>query len=175
MRPLLAVIAKHVTNDPSLVVGLKLPPYVHSKQFTDVVDELAKHSPSDGLHPIAFLTCTNTLGSSILFQDQVVPSSFEKPPDDFEFAVPAIYGGLAGESIHPLSLGNVHRFSNILKSHPDSKLQSIAVIGVGGVTSSAAASRMIRAGATVVECATAIGAEGVPVFEELSKAFRAPM
>ncbi|CAE6509870.1 unnamed protein product [Rhizoctonia solani] len=149
MRPLLAVIAKHVTSDPSLVVGLKLPPYVHSKQFTDVVDELAKHSPSDGLHPIAFLTCTNTLGSSILFQDQVVPSSFEKPSDDFEFAVPAIYGGLAGESIHPLSLGrvskpsrfdpgtdspeslssNVHRFSNILKSHPDSKLQSIAVIG----------------------------------------------
>ncbi|KAG8716334.1 dihydroorotate dehydrogenase [Ceratobasidium sp. 423] len=174
MQPLLEVVAKHVTNDPSLVVGLKLPPYVHSKQFTDVIDELAKHTPPDGLHPIAFLTCTNTLGSSLLFEDQVVPSGFKKPSDDFEFAVPAIYGGLAGEAIHPLSLGNVHRFSNLLKSHPDAKLQGIAVIGVGGVTSSAAASRMIRAGATLVECATLIGAKGVSAFEELSKAFQAP-
>ncbi|CAE6457787.1 unnamed protein product [Rhizoctonia solani] len=171
MRPLLEVIAKHVTDDPSLVVGLKLPPYVHSKQFTDLVGELAKHTPSDGPHPIAFLTCTNTLGSSILFQDQIVPSSFEKPSGSFEFAVPTIYGGLAGESIHPLSLGNVHRFSSILKLHPDPKLQSIAVIGVGGITNSAAASRMIRAGATLVECATIIGAKGVQVFEELSEAF----
>lgn len=107
MRPLLAVIAKHVSDDPSLVVGLKLPPYVHLKQFTDVVAELAKLSPSNGPHPIAFLTCTNTLGSSILFEDQAVPSNFEKPAQDFEFAVPTIYGGLAGESIHPLSLGQV--------------------------------------------------------------------
>ncbi|KAH7344861.1 hypothetical protein B0J17DRAFT_637156 [Rhizoctonia solani] len=175
MRPLMEVIAKHVNDDSSLVVGLKLPPYVHSKQFTDVVDELAKHTPSDGPHPIAFLTCTNTLGSSILFQDQIVPSSLEKPSDNFEFAVPTIYGGLAGESIHPLSLGNVHRLSNILKLHADSKLQSIAVIGVGGVTSSAATSRMIRAGATVVECATVIGVKGVQVFEELSKAFQTPL
>ncbi|CUA76841.1 dihydroorotate oxidase [Rhizoctonia solani] len=172
MRPLLMVIARHVTGDPSLVVGLKLPPYVHSKQFTDIVDELAKHSPSEGPHPIAFLTCTNTLGSSILFQEQVLPSSFEKPSENFDFAVPAIYGGLAGESIHPLSLGNVHQFNKLLKSHSDPKLQSIAIIGVGGVTSSAAASRMVRAGATVVECATAIGFKGVSVFEDLSTAFR---
>ncbi|KAJ1311296.1 hypothetical protein OPQ81_009793 [Rhizoctonia solani] len=174
MRPLLEVIAKHVADDPSLVVGLKLPPYVHSKQFTDIVDELARHSPSDGLHPVAFLTCTNTLGSSILFQNQVDPSTFEKPSNDFEFAVPVIYGGLAGDAIHPLSLGNVHRFSNLLKSHSDIKLRNISVIGVGGVTSSAAASRMIRAGAILVECATVIGVRGVPVFEELSKAFRVP-
>ncbi|CAE7229987.1 unnamed protein product [Rhizoctonia solani] len=156
MRPLLRVIAKHVFEDPSFVVGLKLP-------------------PSDDLHPIAFLTCTNTLGSSVLFQDQVAPSNFEKPHQDFEFAVPTIYGGLAGESIHPLSLGNVHRFSDLLKIQADSKLRSIAVIGVGGVTNSAAVSRMVRAGATLVECATAIGVKGVPVFEELSKAFREPL
>jgi dihydroorotate dehydrogenase (fumarate) len=105
LRPLLSVIAKHVAEDHSLVVGLKLPPYVHSKQFTNVIDELAKLSPSDGPHPIAFLTCTNTLGSSLLFRDQVTPSQFEKSTEDFEFAVPTIYGGLAGESIHPLSLG----------------------------------------------------------------------
>ncbi|CAE6400352.1 unnamed protein product [Rhizoctonia solani] len=171
MRPLLAVIAQHVANDPSLVVGLKLPPYVHAKQFTDVIEELAKHSPPDGPHPIAFLTCTNTLGSSILFQDQITPSNFRKPSEDSDFAVPTIYGGLAGDAIHALSVGNVHRFSSLLKAHSDIKLRSIAVIGVGGVTSSAAASRMIRAGATLVECATVIGAKGVAVFEELSKAF----
>ncbi|KAF8609260.1 FMN-linked oxidoreductase [Ceratobasidium sp. AG-I] len=171
MRPLLAVIAKHVSNDPSLVVGLKLPPYVHAKQFTDVVSELAKLSPAQGPHPIAFLTCTNTLGSSLLFEDQTLPSSFEKPSEPAGFAVPTIYGGLAGESIHPLSLGNVHRFAELLKSSPDPQLQSIAVIGVGGVTSSAAVSRMVRAGATLVECATAIGFHGVSVFETLAEAF----
>jgi dihydroorotate dehydrogenase (fumarate) len=105
MRPLLLVVARHVLSDPSLVVGLKLPPYVHSKQFIDVIEELAKHTPSNGLHPIAFLTCTNTLGSSILFQDQIIPSDFEKPCEGFEFAIPTIYGGLAGDAIHPLSLG----------------------------------------------------------------------
>ncbi|ELU41837.1 dihydroorotate oxidase [Rhizoctonia solani AG-1 IA] len=171
MRPLLAVIARYVTNDPSLVVGLKLPPYIHSKQFTDLIEELARHSPSDGLHPIAFLTCTNTLGSSVLFQDQIIPSSFGKPSEDFDFAVPTVYGGLAGDAIHPLSLGNVHRFSSLLKAHSDIKLRNIAVIGVGGVTSNEAALRMIRAGATLVECATVIGAKGVGVFEELSKGF----
>ncbi|CAE6359617.1 unnamed protein product [Rhizoctonia solani] len=130
MRPLLVVITRHIADDPSLVVGLKLPPYVHSKQFTDIVDELAKHSPSEGPHPIAFLTCTNTLGSSILFQEQVLPSSFERPSENFDFAVPAIYGGLAGESIHPLSLGNVHQFSKLLRLHSDPKLQNIAIIGI---------------------------------------------
>lgn len=115
MRPLLAVVAKHVSKDPSLVVGLKLPPYVHAKQFTDVVAELSKLSPAQGPHPIAFLTCTNTLGSSLLFDDQTLPSNFEKPSEPAGFAVPTIYGGLAGESIHPLSLGQVRRHNLITR------------------------------------------------------------
>lgn len=111
------------------------------------------------------------LGSSILFEDQTTPSNFEKPAQDFEFAVPTIYGGLAGEFIHPLSLGNVHRFSSLLGSHPDPQLRGIVVIGVGGVTSSAAALRMVRAGASLVACATALGVHGVSAFEGLAEAF----
>ncbi|KAG8696840.1 dihydroorotate dehydrogenase [Ceratobasidium sp. 394] len=172
MHPLLAVVAEHVTKDPSLVVGLKLPPYVHAKQFTDVVAVLSQVSPNRGLHPIAFLTCTNTLGSSLLFEDQTLPSQVKKALDATEFAVPTIYGGLAGESIHPLSLGNVHRFVNLIKSSPDPAIQDIVVIGVGGVTNAQAARRMVRAGATLVECASALGSCGVSVFEDLAEAFK---
>ncbi|KAG8751684.1 dihydroorotate dehydrogenase [Ceratobasidium sp. 428] len=168
LLPLLSVVAAHTAEDPSLVVGLKLPPYVHAKQFTDVVDVLSKLPSNQGLHPIAFLTCTNTLGSSLLFEDQTSPSHFENPS---EFAVPSIYGGLAGESIHPLSLGNVHRFSNLLRHSPDRSIRDIVVIGVGGVTSAEAVKRMVRAGATLVECASALGSRGVSVFEDLVKAF----
>ncbi|KAG8744845.1 dihydroorotate dehydrogenase [Ceratobasidium sp. 414] len=142
MLPLLSVVAGHTAKDPSLVIGLKLPPYVHAKQFTDVVAVLSQLPSNRGLHPIAFLTCTNTLGSSLLFEDQVAPSQFEKASSSTEFAVPTIYGGLAGESIHPLSLGNVHRFVSLLKSSPDPAIQDIAVIGVGGVTNAQAARRM---------------------------------
>ncbi|QRV76642.1 dihydroorotate dehydrogenase [Ceratobasidium sp. AG-Ba] len=167
MLALLSVIANHTAKDPSLVVGLKLPPYVHAKQFTDVIAVLSKISPTEGRHPIAFLTCTNTLGSSLLFDDQTLPSHFEKTADTEKYAVPTIYGGLAGESIHPLSLGNVHRFANLLKSSSDPKLHDIEIIGVGGVTDAQAAERMFRAGATLVECASALGKHGVSVFKHL--------
>ncbi|KAG9127860.1 dihydroorotate dehydrogenase [Ceratobasidium sp. 392] len=171
LLPLLLVIAQHTTKDPSLVVGLKLPPYVHAKQFTDVIAVLSKLSSNQGLHPIAFLTCTNTLGSSLLFDDQTLPSHFERVREAAEFAVPTIYGGLAGESIHPLSLGNVHRFASLLKSSQDQALNDIVIIGVGGVTSAEPAKRMARAGATLFECASALGSRGVSVFEDISKAF----
>ncbi|KAG9104111.1 dihydroorotate dehydrogenase [Ceratobasidium sp. 370] len=172
MLPLLSVVAEHTAKDPSLVVGLKLPPYVHAKQFTDVVAVLSQLPSNRGLHPVAFLTCTNTLGSSLLFEDQVTPSQLVKASCAAEFAVPTIYGGLAGESIHPLSLGNVHRFVNLLKSSSSPAIQDIAVIGVGGVTSAQAVKRMIRAGATLVECASALGSRGVSVFEDLAGAFK---
>lgn len=73
--------------------------------------------------------------------------------------------------VYIMTTRNVHRFSTILRSHSDIKLRDVAIIGVGGVTSSAAVLRMARAGATLVACATALGVHGVPIFEELSKAF----
>jgi dihydroorotate dehydrogenase len=87
----------------------------------------------------------------------------------------------SGESERPNELGhglftllplrNIHRFVNLLKSSSDSRLGEIIVIGVGGVTSPEAATRMLKVGATLVACATALGSHGVSIFETLSAAF----
>ncbi|KAG8961203.1 dihydroorotate dehydrogenase [Tulasnella sp. 419] len=101
LRHLLEAVAESYLEDPSLSFGLKLPPYVYSRQFEDVVDFVASFS-KDGRNPIAFFTCTNTLGSSLLFGEQKIRN------DSMEvetYAVPSMYGGLAGEHLHPLALG----------------------------------------------------------------------
>jgi len=74
---------------------------------------------------------------------------------------------MGGSAIHALSLGNVHRFATSLSKHPSPIMHQIAVIGVGGVSNAAGVNRMLRAGATLVECATALGRHGVGIFEGL--------
>lgn len=99
------VVLADTANPVPLVIGIKLPPYVHSGQFAEVVDLLATLHHVAGRNPVSFLTCTNTLGSSLLFDHQVVPSSGEGTRQDSGFALPTVFGGLAGEAIHALSLG----------------------------------------------------------------------
>jgi dihydroorotate dehydrogenase (fumarate) len=90
--PLLDVLSCAAREDPTLTVGVKLPPYVHEGMFQEVVEELKKQN-------IHFLTCTNTLGGCLLFEDQVSQSATAP------FAVPGKWGGMAGEFLHPLALG----------------------------------------------------------------------
>lgn len=179
--PLLAALTKAFWADRTLVLGLKLPPYTYSTQFTEVIGSIANLSrdvEGKRYNPIAFLTCTNTLGNSLLFADQAVSAETlgsSRPNDktyvdQSRFALPTPVGGLAGEAIHALALGNVHTFSRLLNKADDSSLQTISIIGVGGVGSPAAVSRMYRAGAHVVGCATYLGQEGVRAFELLSSA-----
>lgn len=111
LSPLLAVLASHYAEDPTLPMGLKLPPYVYSGQFVQVIDALAVLVDPYGRSPITFLTCTNTLGSSILFDEQTVAKdgAGERKP-----ILPTIHGGLAGESIHALSVGCAKSSSSFL-------------------------------------------------------------
>ena len=110
LAPFLAVFRARFKQDPTLTIGLKLAPYVHAGQFQDMVDLLASTSTeaNDGMKTncVSFLSCTNTVGSSIVFQDQTIPdaegASSKGLPD---YAVPTITGGLAGEPIHAISLG----------------------------------------------------------------------
>lgn len=186
--PLLRVMAKHYWDDKTLTLGIKLPPYFYSAQFQEVVQGLLEFSrvPGDDTtaaagNAFAFLTCTNTLGSSLLFSEQT--GSGASPTEGASpFAVPTALGALAGEAIHALSLGNVYSFAQLL-SLPDEgqrqgaasttsssvlSLRHMKIIGVGGVTTSDAVDRMRRAGASVVGCATLLGREGVGAFEKLS-------
>jgi dihydroorotate dehydrogenase (fumarate) len=171
----LTVLAEHYKLDHTLTIGLKLPPYVYASQFDSVIQGISDftYSTVDGIarNPFSFLTSTNTLGNSLLFADQTTP---EPGPNNATnpsaFAVPPALGGLAGESIHALSLGNVYTFTKLLGGASDEALKRIVVIGVGGVTTPEAVQRMRKAGAKVVACATLFGREGVGAFEKLSKA-----
>ena len=179
LSPLLAVLAMSYWSDRTLTIGLKLPPYTYSTQFTDVyslIAGLSRDIDGERYNPISFLSCTNTLGSSLLFASQTLTSQTRNPkPKDAEeeelslFALPTPLGGLAGEAIHALSLGNVYTFSKLLSGSTDPAVRRIVIVGIGGVTTAAAVSRMKRAGASVVACATLLGREGVQAFEILSQ------
>ncbi|KAJ3485660.1 hypothetical protein NLJ89_g11881 [Agrocybe chaxingu] len=166
---------------------MKLPPYTHMDQYMEVMAglrSLAVTPPGrEKTNPFAFLTCTNTLGNSLLFSEQTVPKETGDVKDTgkdkdnakakakiSEFAVPPVLGGLAGDGLHPLALGNVYRFRQmLLEENKETGLSDIKIIGVGGVTSKEAAERMRKAGADVIACATLFGKEGVRAFEILGK------
>ncbi|KAG9223293.1 hypothetical protein CCMSSC00406_0000018 [Pleurotus cornucopiae] len=162
---LLAVLKEEFKKDTSLTIGLKLPPYVYQSQFHDILKVIAGLSfVVDGatVNPIAFFTCTNTLGNALLFTSQTAtPSSGSK------YALPVPLGGLAGHSLHPLALGNVHTFSTLLQSAAFSDLKDIVIIGVGGVTDISGVQRMRAAGAQVVGAASLFGKYGPEAFQRL--------
>jgi dihydroorotate dehydrogenase (fumarate) len=73
-----------------------------------------------------------------------------------------------------LVLSNVLAFSELIANHPDPAIRRIGIIGIGGVTNHAAYKRMKQAGAYAVACATALGLQGVGIFEKLLDAQRPP-
>jgi dihydroorotate dehydrogenase (fumarate) len=199
LTPILDVLAQYFWRDPTLTIGLKLPPYTYSTQFDELVQTISAYSrpdPNDQsqqLNPFAFLTSTNTLGQTLFFAEQAATATATMPnspllgkdvvvPDDAEnaaaveavattptgFALPTVLGGMAGEALHPLALGNVYTLRQLLNAHHDPSVRNISIIGVGGVTTRAAHVRMRRAGAAVVACATILVREGAGVFEKLS-------
>ncbi|KAG5642502.1 hypothetical protein DXG03_002699 [Asterophora parasitica] len=170
--PLLSILKEEHAKDPSLTIGLKLPPFVYRDQFVAVIDgikNLCLAPDASATCPFAFFTCTNTLGNSLLFDEQSTrpaPSSeatLDTSPSPF--AVPTGLGGVAGDALHALALGNVYTFAQLLRDPSNAFLRDTVIIGVGGVTSKAACDRMRRAGAAVVGCATLLGKEGVTAFE----------
>ncbi|KAL4069314.1 hypothetical protein J3A83DRAFT_3522528 [Scleroderma citrinum] len=163
--PFLDAMAEHFWTDRTLTLGIKLPPYVIATQFRDFANGIKQYS-KQSINPFAFLVCTNTLGNCLVFSTQTTNNEAGVSP----FAVPPVVGGLAGEAIHSLSLGNVYSFSQLLATSDDSGLQKIVIVGAGGVTSPEAVARMHRAGAKIVGCATLLGRFGVAAFAHLSQA-----
>ncbi|KAJ7785723.1 hypothetical protein B0H16DRAFT_2835 [Mycena metata] len=168
LASVLSVLADAWRADPSLTIGLKLPPYVHGGQFAGVLDALRGYSDAQGRNPIAYFACTNTLGNALLFAEQVGETGTGEGEGE-AFAVPTALGGVAGDALHPLALGNVLSFARLLEVEgPVSGLRNIVLVGIGGVTSPEAAARMRKAGAAVVGSATLFGKEGVHAFKILS-------
>ena len=170
LLPILEVLAQAYRADRTLTIGLKLAPYVASFQFEEVVKCVASFSydleDGDRVNPFAFFTCTNTVGNSLFFAHQTTPESAVGDGAD-GYALGPVLGGLAGEPIHALSLGNVFSFAKLLESHGDKAMRGIKLIGVGGVVDKQGMERMRKVGAVVVGCATLLGRDGVKGFEKL--------
>ncbi|KIW13302.1 hypothetical protein PV08_08490 [Exophiala spinifera] len=144
-------------------VGVKLPPYTHTAQFEMVVAAMRSPSaqssePGEGC-VLDFVTCTNTLGSSLLLDDALDPVLNSESATGI--------GGLAGAALHPLALGNVATFRRLLDQSPETR--EVAIIGVGGVEDKQGVERMRKVGAHAVACASALGRYGVAVFEKMTK------
>jgi len=97
LKPLLDVLASHWGKDNTLVLGLKLAPFVYRLQQVQLVDLIAAYSTPEGTNPVAFFTCTNTLGNCVMY----------KETGHDALTLPGKFGGLGGESIHYLALGCV--------------------------------------------------------------------
>lgn len=156
MAPLLAVAHEFRQKDPSLTVGLKLPPYVYRAQF-----EAAVLGITEDVH---FITCSNTLGNGLLFADQTADGMVEA--SEYALGPSGATGGLAGPAVHALALGNVYTFATVLREYNKG---TVRIIGVGGVYDEDGVRRMRRAGAAVVGVATALGKGGPEVFEALHR------
>jgi len=137
--------------------------------------------------------------TGLIFADQIAEPTLSNSiaqlsKVDEEFGVPSGYGGLAGEAIHQISLGwvsqsllgtpacsstleltfiytysNVHRLRTLLDSSRDPRVKGITLIGVGGASDGASVERFKRAGAAAVAIATALGREGIEVFENIRR------
>ena len=134
-------------------IGIKLPPYTHKTQFDTLIEALLSVVPC----PLAFITSTNTLGSCLVLSDDLSPVVNSESGHGI--------GGLAGDALHPLALGNIRTIRVMLDMHLS--LKRICVIGVGGVSDGAGFRRMRAVGADVVAVGTALGHHGVEIFSRI--------
>ena len=139
-----------------VVVGIKTPPYTFMGQYVTLTDALL--DSSNPKCPVDFISATNTLGSSLVLSDINGSPALNS-------ASGAGIGGMAGSPLHPLALGNVKTIREMLDKH--TQLKDIDIIGIGGVSDHAGFQRMKAVGASVVAVGTALGREGVDVFEKI--------
>jgi len=144
----------------SIHVGIKTPPYTYSAQFEVLIKALEESIFREGC-PISFITATNTLGSSLILNNENSPA--------LGSANGSGIGGLAGDALHPIALGNVKTIRAMLDASSFAGVRRIAIIGVGGVKDAAGYKRMRSVGADVVGVGTALGREGVEIFSRITE------
>jgi dihydroorotate dehydrogenase (fumarate) len=143
-----------------LHVGIKTPPYTFHEQFQTLIDALERSSKLEGGCPISFITATNTLGSCLVLDASNKPALGSVNGTGI--------GGMAGDSLHPLALGNVKTIRSMLDASEREDVRDISIIGIGGVRDAAGFQRMRSVGAAAVGVGTAFGREGVEIFERIS-------
>ena len=149
------------SNGKVLHIGIKTPPYTFHGQFQTLISALETSSgSSDGGCPISFITATNTLGSCLVLDAQNKPALGSVTGEGI--------GGMAGDALHPLALGNVKTIRGLLDKSDHEDVRSISIIGIGGVKDADGFRRMSSVGAEAVGVGTALGKEGVGIFEKIA-------
>ncbi|TVY42701.1 putative dihydroorotate dehydrogenase A (fumarate) [Lachnellula subtilissima] len=152
------------SRHPCLHVGIKTPPYTYPGQFHGLISALeegsASEKPGSSSCPISFITATNTLGSCLVLRD------------DGTAALGSVgglgIGGMAGEALHALALGNVKTIRGMLDASAYAEIRGMGIIGIGGVSDAAGFARMRSVGAAAVGVGTAFGREGIEVFGKIT-------
>jgi dihydroorotate dehydrogenase (fumarate) len=142
-------------------VGIKTPPYTHTAQFEGLLKALERLAEDGGPYPLSFITATNTLGSCLVL-DADNHSSLGS-------ANGMGIGGMAGDALHPISLGNVKTIRTMLDASKHEVVRNIRIIGVGGVKNKAGFERMRAVGAAAVGVGTAFGRDGMSSFCKISE------
>jgi dihydroorotate dehydrogenase (fumarate) len=142
-----------------LHVGIKTPPYTYQGQFQTLIESLEMSTMLPGGCPISFITATNTLGSCLVVNAENQPA--------LGSANGSGIGGMAGDALHPIALGNVKTIRGMLEASGFPDLRRIAIIGIGGVSDAAGFKRMRSVGALAVGVGTALGREGVSIFPKI--------
>ncbi len=149
------VMLENITEASDGRIGVKLSPifdptYLHA--VGDFFNSLIR-APYQG--KIGFITTMNT-----------VPNCYDSHENGERVISPAGgLSGMAGSGIFPMALGQVKQFREIL-------LPEIDIIGVGGVDSGLAMKKMLRAGASFVQVASAYYHNENPgVFNEIGAGY----
>jgi dihydroorotate dehydrogenase (fumarate) len=157
-----ALFASSYSSDRiALHVGIKTPPYTYSAQFDGLLEALEQIANDKERYPLTFITATNTLGSCLVL-DADNHSSLGS-------ANSMGIGGMAGDALHPIALGNVKTIREMLDASKHEVVKAIQIIGVGGVKDKAGFERMRSVGATAVAVGTAFGRDGVHSFCKISE------
>ncbi|CZS90927.1 related to dihydroorotate dehydrogenase A [Rhynchosporium agropyri] len=149
------------TYSRGLHVGVKTPPYTYQGQFQILIDALERSSGLENGCPISFISATNTLGSCVVLD--------EKNDAALGSVNGSGIGGLAGDALHFIALGNVKTIRGLLDASKYEDVRKIKIIGIGGVRDAAGYKRMMKVGASAVGVGTALGREGVAVFEKIAR------
>jgi dihydroorotate dehydrogenase (fumarate) len=128
--------------------ALKLPPYFDMSQFDRISEMVVKYGTDA-------IIVSNTIGNCLVI-DSDKESVILKPKNGM--------GGLGGDFVKPLALGNVWNFYNRLQGKVD-------IVGVGGVRTGKDAFEFLLAGADAVQIGTTWAQEGIGSFQRISDEF----
>jgi dihydroorotate dehydrogenase (fumarate) len=132
----------------NIKLGVKLPPYTDLPIFDQISKLLIDFD-------VSYITCCNTLGNCLVINPDT-ETVLIKPKNGL--------GGLAGDFVKPLALGNVWNFYQRLQG-------KVQIIGVGGIRTGTDAFEFVLAGADAIQIGTTWAQEGIGAFERVTNEF----